>query len=72
MVLFQGVMSQIPRRAITGLQVEQAGFALLNITRTAGANWTASCVIRWHLFTELFETAEFRSGDHALMMGERR
>ena len=36
--LFQGAMAQIPGRAITGLTVKQAGIALPDPTRTAGAN----------------------------------
>ena len=36
--LFQGAMAHIPGRAITGLTVKQAGIALPDPTRTAGAN----------------------------------
>ena len=70
--LFQGATSQIPGRAITGLPVKQAEIALPDPTRAAEVNWAASCVITGHLFAELHGTAEFRSGDHALLMGEGR
>ena len=70
--LFQGDISQIPGRAITGLPVKQAGIDLPKPTRTAGENWTLSCIITGHLVAELQGTAEFRSGDHALLMGEGR
>ena len=36
--LFQGAMSQIPRRLITGLPIKQSGIALPNPTQTARAN----------------------------------
>ena len=70
--LFQGATAQIPRRAITGLPVKQAGISLPDTTRAAGANWTASCRITGHLVAALHGTAEFRSGDHALLMGYGR
>ena len=55
--LFQGAPSQIPGRSITGLPVKQAGIALPDPTWTAGANWTASCVITGHLVAALRGTA---------------
>ena len=70
--LFQGAMSQILGIEITGLPVKQDGIALPNPTQTAGSNWTVSCVITGHLVAALRGTAEFRSGDHALLMGEGR
>ena len=70
--LFQGATSQIPRRVITGLTVKQAGIALPDPTWTAGVNWTASCMITGHLVAALRGTVEFRSGDHALLIGEER
>ena len=70
--LFQGSMSQILGKAITGLPVKQAGIALPDPTLTARANWTASCIITGHFVTALRGTAEFRLGDHALLMGEGR
>ena len=70
--LFQRGTSQIPERSIIGLPVKQAGIALPKPTWTAGENWTASCVITGYLFAALYRTAEFRSGDHALPMGEGR
>ena len=70
--LFQGALSQIPRRAITGLPVKQAGIALPNPTQTAGAKWTSSCIIIGHLAAELRGTSKFGSGDHSLLMGEGR
>ena len=66
--LFQEATSQIPRRAITNLPVKQAEIALPDQTWTAGANWMASCLITGHLC----RTAELRSGDYALLMGEGR
>ena len=66
--LFLGSTAQILERTITCLLVKQAGIAL----RTKGGNWTASCMITGHLVAELCGTAEFRSGDHSLLMGEER
>ena len=65
-------MEQIPGRAITGLTVKQSGIALSDPTWTVGGNWTASCVIPGHLVAALHGTAEFRSGNHALLMGKGR
>ena len=59
-VNLSGAMEQIPRRDITGLPAKQAGIALTDSTRTAGANWTVSCVITGHLVVTLCGTAEFR------------
>ena len=70
--LIQGATSQIPRRAITGLTFKQAGIYLPKPTHNAGENWTMSCVITRHLVTAHYRTAEFRSVDHALLMGEDR
>ena len=70
--IFQGEKTQTPRRAITGLPVKQAGIALPNPTGTMGANWTASCVITGHLAMALHGTKDFRSVNHALLMGEGR
>ena len=67
--LFQGGMSQIPRRAITGLPFKKSGVALPDPTHTTGENWMASCIITGHLAAELHKTDEFRSGDHALLLG---
>ena len=66
--LFKGATYQIPRRAVTGMSVNQAGISLLYPTETAISNCTASCVIKRHLVPELHMTAEFRSVDHALFM----
>ena len=68
----QGDTHQVPERAITGIAVKQAGIALPEPTQTALNNWTASCVITGHLVASLRGTAEFRLGDHALLMGEGR
>ena len=70
--LFQGDMYKIPRRGITSFLVKQAGIALPEPTQNVVANWTASCVITGHLFEALHRTAEFRSGDHAILIGEGR
>ena len=70
--LFKGATYQIPGRAVTGLPVKQARIALLGPTHTAGANWTASCVITGHLVAALHWKDEFRSGYHSLLMGEGR
>ena len=70
--LFQGAMSHIPRRAITVIPVKQAGIDLVDPTQTSGSNWTASCVTTCHLVAALCRTAEFRSGNHALVRGEGR
>ena len=70
--LFQRDTAQIPGRAITGLPVKQANIALSKPTRTAGANWAAPCMITRRLVVELCGTAEFRSGDHALLVGKGR
>ena len=70
--LFQGSTAQIPGMDITGLPVKQARISLPNPTWTAGANWTASCVIMGHLVAALRGTDDFRSGDHALLMEEGR
>ena len=70
--LFKGVISQIPGRAVTRMQVKQDGIALLDPSQTAGANWTASCVITGHLVIVLRREAEFWSGNHAFLMREVR
>ena len=65
-------MDHIPRRVITGLPVKQNGIALPNLTRTARANSTASCVIKGHIVAALRRMAEFSSDNHELLMGEGR
>ena len=70
--LFKGFTYKIPRRAVTGMSVNQGGISLPYPTETARANCTASCVIKGHLIPALHRTAEFRSVDHALLMGEGR
>ena len=70
--IFQVATAQIPGRAITGLPVKQAGIALHKPTWDAGENCTASCIITGHLVAALRRTAEFRSGNHALIMWEGR
>ena len=70
--LFQGATSHIPRRAITGLSVKQAGIALPDTTQTASTNWTASCVITGNLVSGLCGTYEFRLGYHSLLTGKVR
>ena len=70
--LFQGATAQITGREITGLPFKWAGIALPNPTWTKGVNWTASCMITGHLVAALCRTADFRSGDHGVLMGERR
>ena len=69
---FRGILGHIPRRAITGLPVKQAGISLSDPIRTTEANWTAPCMITGHLVAALRGTAEFRSGNHTLVMGEGR
>ena len=70
--LFKGDTSHIPRRVVTGVPVNYSGIALIDPTHTSGANWKASCIITGLLVTEIHGTAEFRSGYHALLMGEGR
>ena len=70
--LFQGSTEQIPGREINSIPVKQAGISLPNPTQTAVENWTASCVIMGHLVAALQGTAEFRSGNHAPLVGEER
>ena len=70
--LVKGDKYQIPGRVVTGLPVNQAVIALPKPTMTTGSNWTASCVITGHLIAALRGTAEFWSGDHALLMVEGR
>ena len=70
--LFQGATSQILRRVIKNLLSKKAGISLPESTWTAGVNCTESCMITGHLVTALCGTAEFRSGNHALLMGEGR
>ena len=72
LALFQGATSQIPGRAITGLPVKQYGISLPEPTQNSRENWTVPCVIIVHLVTALRGTAEFRSGNHNLLMGEGR
>ena len=67
--LLKGATSEILGRAITVLLVKQAGITLPKPTKTAGANWTASCVIMGHL-AALRGTTEFWSGNHDLLMEE--
>ena len=66
--LFKGATYQIPRRAFTGMPVNQDGISLPYPTETDRAELTASCVITRHLVPELHGTAEFWSVDHALCM----
>ena len=54
------------------MPVKQDTISLSKPTRTAGGNWTASCIITGHLVMALRRTAEFRSGDHTLLMEEGR
>ena len=68
--LFQRVTSQIPGRAITGLQVKHYGISLPNLNHTASDNCMVSCVITGHLVSALHGTADFGPGDHALFVGE--
>ena len=56
----------------TGMTVKQDKIALPEPTHTAGSNCTAPCVITGNLVATLCGTAEFRSGDHAILMGEGR
>ena len=72
LTLFQGSTSHIPGWEITGLPVKQSEITLPDPTQTAGENWTASYVITGHLVVALRGTAEFRLGDHALLIGEKR
>ena len=66
--LFKMATSQIPRRLVTGLPFKQYGISLPESTQTAGVNWTASCIITGHIVAALRRTAEFRSGDHSLLI----
>ena len=70
--LLKGDTSQITGITVTGLTVKQYRITLPDPNHTARANWTASCVITGHLVVVLCGTAEFRSGYHALLMGEVR
>ena len=70
--LFKGAIYQIPRRSVTGMPVNQAGISLPYPTETAISKWTASCVITGHFVPVPHGTAEFRSLDHTLLMGEGR
>ena len=70
--IFKGATYQIPRRAVTGMPVNQDGLSLPYPTETVRANWTASCVITGHLVPALHRTAEFWSLYHTLFMGEGR
>ena len=47
--------------AITDLTVKQSGIALPDPTQTAGANWTASCVITGNLVAALCEVYKARA-----------
>ena len=70
--LFQKATSQIPRRVITVMPFKQTEMELPNPTQTTGDNLTASFFIIGHLFAALRGRSEFRSGYHALLMGEGR
>ena len=65
LALFEGVGDGAPGRAITHLQVKQAGMALPDPTRTAPENWQASCVITGHLESALRGQVPFQTADHA-------
>ena len=54
------------------MPVNQARIPLPKPTQTAGANWTASCVITVQLFATLCEMPELQLGDYSLQMGEGR
>ena len=69
LALFHGGTAHIPGRAITSLLVKYYGISLPDPIYTAGAKWTASCVITGQLVTALHRKAKFRSCDHTLMMG---
>ena len=70
--LFQGGTPKTPRRTIIVMPLKQAGIALPDPTKTAGAKWTAYRVITGNLVIALRGTAEFRLGEHTLLMGEGR
>ena len=70
--LFKGDTYQIPGIAVNGLPFNQAGISIPEPTQTAGANWMASYIITGYLVKVIHGTAEFRSEDHALLMGEVR
>ena len=61
-----------PGRAITSMPVKQTRITLPDQTRTAGANWMASYMIMGHVVAVLGGKTEFRSGNHALLMGKGR
>ena len=69
---FQGATSHIPRRTITGMTVKQARISLPEPTRIPGGNWTAFYMIMGQIVAALRWLAKFRSGNHALLMGEGR
>ena len=70
--LFQGLRERAPRRGFTRLPVKQSGLVLPDPTKTAPANWTASCVISGHLITSLRGQEEFQTADHSDCLQEGR
>ena len=69
LALFREAIYQIPGKAVTGLPVNQDRISLPDPTYISRYNWTASYVITGHLVAALYWTADFWSGDHALLMG---
>ena len=67
--LFKVATYQIPGRVITSMPVKQDSIDIPDLNQNAGSNWTTLCVITIHLVTALHGTAEFWSGDHAILMG---
>ena len=70
--LFEGLGEGAPERGVTRLPVKQAGLALLDPNLTAPENWTASCVIKGHLFAALRGQVEFWTADHSAFLWEGR
>ena len=72
MALFRVLGEGAPGRGFTRLPVKQAGLDLLDLTKTATENWTASCVITGHLVSALRGQEEFQTADHSDCLCEGR
>ena len=70
--LLQGLWEVTPGRGVTCLPVKKAGLDLPDLTKTASENWTASCVITWHLVSAIRGQEEFRKEDQSNYLQEGR
>ena len=72
LALFKGLGEDTLERWVTCLPVKKAGLALLDPTKTAPENWTASFFITGHPIVALRGQEEFWTADQSAFLHERR